>query len=287
MFDNESLEFLGDAVLGFVIADLLFQQFPQHNEGQKSKLKASLVSAASLARLGERISLGELPDPRPRRREDRRPPQARDHRRRLRSADRGHLSRRRLRSGPRVHPPPVPAPDRRGQRPAAARVSPRTTNRRCRSSCSAGTRSAGLSPGRPRLAPPTAAGSKSKSWSAARLIAEAEGHERRKKPSSRPRRRRWHLSAEAGSRLPSAVARIADSECKSLTIADSRTDLVHLDDPPCPRGARRAPRRGSGAGRRGARARRRALRARCLRRSGGVGRQWRRTHRRSIGSAKL
>jgi ribonuclease III len=59
VIDNESLEFLGDSVLGFVIADMLFRQFPQHNEGQKSKLKASIVSAASLARLGERINLGE------------------------------------------------------------------------------------------------------------------------------------------------------------------------------------------------------------------------------------
>jgi ribonuclease-3 len=58
VFDNESLEFLGDSVLGFVIADILFRQFPQHNEGQKSKLKASIVSAASLARLGEKIDLG-------------------------------------------------------------------------------------------------------------------------------------------------------------------------------------------------------------------------------------
>jgi ribonuclease-3 len=58
VFDNESMEFLGDSVLGFVIADLLFRQFPQHNEGQKSKLRASIVSAASLARLGEKIDLG-------------------------------------------------------------------------------------------------------------------------------------------------------------------------------------------------------------------------------------
>src|SRR6188508_1672695 len=60
VFDNESMEFLGDSVLGFAIADMLFRQFPQHNEGQKSKLKASIVSAASLARLGERINLGEF-----------------------------------------------------------------------------------------------------------------------------------------------------------------------------------------------------------------------------------
>ena len=60
VIDNESLEFLGDSVLGFVIADMLFRSFPQHNEGQKSKLKASMVSAASLARLGERIRLGDF-----------------------------------------------------------------------------------------------------------------------------------------------------------------------------------------------------------------------------------
>jgi ribonuclease-3 len=60
VFDNESMEFLGDSVLGFVIAAMLFREFPQHNEGQKSKLKASLVSSASLARLGERLNLGEF-----------------------------------------------------------------------------------------------------------------------------------------------------------------------------------------------------------------------------------
>jgi ribonuclease-3 len=60
VFDNESMEFLGDSVLGFVIADMLFREFPHHNEGQKSKLKATLVSAASLARLGESLSLGDF-----------------------------------------------------------------------------------------------------------------------------------------------------------------------------------------------------------------------------------
>jgi ribonuclease-3 len=58
VFDNESMEFLGDSVLGFVIADMLFREFPQHNEGQKSKLKASIVSSAALARLGEKIDIG-------------------------------------------------------------------------------------------------------------------------------------------------------------------------------------------------------------------------------------
>ncbi len=58
--DNESLEFLGDAVLGFVMADLLFRDFPQFDEGRKSKIKASLVSTETLARLGRRLGLGEF-----------------------------------------------------------------------------------------------------------------------------------------------------------------------------------------------------------------------------------
>jgi ribonuclease-3 len=57
--DNESLEFLGDAVLGFVVADRLFHQFPEYNEGQKSKIKAAVVSTQSLARHAELIKLGD------------------------------------------------------------------------------------------------------------------------------------------------------------------------------------------------------------------------------------
>jgi ribonuclease-3 len=56
--DNESLEFLGDAVLGFVIADALHHEYPTFDEGQKSKMKAALVSAGSLARVAERLDLG-------------------------------------------------------------------------------------------------------------------------------------------------------------------------------------------------------------------------------------
>jgi ribonuclease-3 len=59
VIDNESLEFLGDAVLGFIVADLLFHAFPEFNEGQKSKVKAALVSTATLARQAERLSLGD------------------------------------------------------------------------------------------------------------------------------------------------------------------------------------------------------------------------------------
>jgi ribonuclease-3 len=57
--DNESLEFLGDAVLGFVVADMLYREFPQFQEGQKSKAKAAMVSTSALAALAERIGLGD------------------------------------------------------------------------------------------------------------------------------------------------------------------------------------------------------------------------------------
>ena len=59
VMDNESLEFLGDAVLGLVIADALCRAFPQSSEGQKSKIKAMIVSTTSLAEVAERLQLGE------------------------------------------------------------------------------------------------------------------------------------------------------------------------------------------------------------------------------------
>jgi ribonuclease-3 len=57
--DNESLEFLGDAVLGFVVAEALFRRYPDYTEGQKSKIKAAVVSMQSLARHAERLRLGD------------------------------------------------------------------------------------------------------------------------------------------------------------------------------------------------------------------------------------
>ncbi|HHH38811.1 MAG TPA: ribonuclease III [Sedimenticola sp.] len=62
--NNERLEFLGDAILGFIIAEALYQRFPQADEGQLSRLRASLVKRESLAaiardyRLGAYLSLG-------------------------------------------------------------------------------------------------------------------------------------------------------------------------------------------------------------------------------------
>jgi len=58
--NNESLEFLGDAVLGFIISARIYQLFPDLNEGELSKIKAFLVSAANLFQLAKGIRLGEF-----------------------------------------------------------------------------------------------------------------------------------------------------------------------------------------------------------------------------------
>jgi ribonuclease-3 len=57
--DNESLEFLGDAVLGLVVSEALFRAFPTYSEGQKSKIKANLVSTACLAEMADHLGLGD------------------------------------------------------------------------------------------------------------------------------------------------------------------------------------------------------------------------------------
>lgn len=57
--DNERLEFLGDAVLGFVIAALLFQHYPQMSEAQLTRLRATLVDEVQLANFARAIGLGE------------------------------------------------------------------------------------------------------------------------------------------------------------------------------------------------------------------------------------
>lgn len=55
----ERLEFLGDRVLGLVIANFLFQKFPEEPEGDLAKRLASLVQGSTLAKLATRISLGK------------------------------------------------------------------------------------------------------------------------------------------------------------------------------------------------------------------------------------
>lgn len=56
--DNEALEFLGDAALGFLIAEALLARFPAMDEGGLSKLKAFLVSRANLGAAARRLGLG-------------------------------------------------------------------------------------------------------------------------------------------------------------------------------------------------------------------------------------
>lgn len=58
-FNNEKLEFLGDAVLDLVLADVLMGQFPKDNEGQLSRKKAALVKEATLSQLALAMGLDE------------------------------------------------------------------------------------------------------------------------------------------------------------------------------------------------------------------------------------
>jgi ribonuclease-3 len=56
---NERLEFLGDAVLGLVVAEKLYQDFLHSDEGEMTRLRAALVSRDTLAHMARAISLGD------------------------------------------------------------------------------------------------------------------------------------------------------------------------------------------------------------------------------------
>jgi ribonuclease III len=58
--DNEQLEFLGDAILGFVVSEYLVRHNPAYPEGRLSKLKARIVSAARLHEVAQDLGLGEF-----------------------------------------------------------------------------------------------------------------------------------------------------------------------------------------------------------------------------------
>lgn len=55
---NERLEFLGDAILGFIVAEELYQRFPNLSEGEMTKLRSALVRQAALSRMAKAINLG-------------------------------------------------------------------------------------------------------------------------------------------------------------------------------------------------------------------------------------
>jgi ribonuclease III len=58
--DNEKLEFLGDAVLGLVVAQSLYESFPDLTEGDLTRLRAALVSRRHLGSVAESLKLGDF-----------------------------------------------------------------------------------------------------------------------------------------------------------------------------------------------------------------------------------
>lgn len=58
--DNERLEFLGDSILGFVVADYLYRHFPAEPEGVLTRIRAELVCETNLAKQADTIRLGEF-----------------------------------------------------------------------------------------------------------------------------------------------------------------------------------------------------------------------------------
>lgn len=57
---NERLEFLGDAIMGAVICEYLFQTWPEYAEGELTRIKSAVVSRHTCAKLGQELGLGEL-----------------------------------------------------------------------------------------------------------------------------------------------------------------------------------------------------------------------------------
>src|SRR5438477_8202243 len=57
---NEALEFLGDSVLGLIVADYLLRAYPQATEGELSRMKHRLVSSPTLAKASRELGLGEF-----------------------------------------------------------------------------------------------------------------------------------------------------------------------------------------------------------------------------------
>ncbi len=58
--NNERMDFLGDAVLGLIIADILYEKYPEANEGDLQKKRASIVNRGALARLMRNLGLAQF-----------------------------------------------------------------------------------------------------------------------------------------------------------------------------------------------------------------------------------
>tara|TARA_B100001057_G_scaffold489615_1_gene576225 strand:+ start:1216 stop:2106 length:891 start_codon:yes stop_codon:yes gene_type:complete len=59
-YDNETLEFLGDSVLGVIVAKYLFERFPEENEGFLTKMRSKLVRGEMLGSLAKMLNFGEF-----------------------------------------------------------------------------------------------------------------------------------------------------------------------------------------------------------------------------------
>ena len=59
LMSNERLEFLGDSVLGMLVADYLYRNFPNRPEGELTRMRADMVCERALAEIAQRIGLGE------------------------------------------------------------------------------------------------------------------------------------------------------------------------------------------------------------------------------------
>ena len=59
LLDNERLEFLGDSLLGFTVAEMLYREFPQLTEGELTEIRISLVRQETLAQLATELKLGD------------------------------------------------------------------------------------------------------------------------------------------------------------------------------------------------------------------------------------
>lgn len=57
---NERLEFLGDAILGAIVCEMLFRQYPEHQEGNLTKIKSVVVSRQSCAKISQSLGLREF-----------------------------------------------------------------------------------------------------------------------------------------------------------------------------------------------------------------------------------
>jgi len=59
-YDNERLEFLGDAVLDLIVCEFLFKEYENYREGQLSEIKSAVVNTASLTRIARELDLAEF-----------------------------------------------------------------------------------------------------------------------------------------------------------------------------------------------------------------------------------